>query len=177
MCIRDRTLCQKALLQRNYGSSVKGSHEQVHIGDVVQILLRDRFKHRKFLPAFICTSGLPNFFVVGGFMRSKIGRSWAVLKEVELISPSSLSQIPEFNHPLLIDVLTPKFYTPQTMSGLYYLEMQSSVRKVGVAHNCSADGGCDFSFSTRHVVHSTNTLNGGRFFLLTRSMGYPPRRS
>ena len=91
--------------------------------------------------------------------------------------PTQGRQLPDFNRPLLLEVETDNFYNVQSRKEYYYLELVNSVRKVGVIHNCSSVDGCEFSFTKRIVRHSTNTLNGGRFFILTRAMAYPPRRS
>lgn len=170
-------LCYKAILDRGYGSSGKSSHERLELGDIVQVLMHPLFKQRKFITSSFSEDGYPQFFVVGGFYETDSGRSWAVVKHCSLLSPSLISQLPDCSHSSLIKVATDRFYCPRSKVRVHYLELNRNVSKVGVLHNCAVDGNCKFTTSTRRLQHSTNTLEGGRFLLLTRSMAYPPRRS
>ena len=170
-------LCHKALLQRGFGSSARSIHEQLKIGDIVQVLLADGFQRKKFLSNSISGSGSPTFFVVGVFIRSKSESKWAVVKHCKLLYPTVLGQLPHTLNHHRIEVLTPDFYKPATVDQCQYIELSNDIRKVGVVHKCGATGACTFNSDTRRVTHSRTTLEGSRFFILTRSMAYPPRRS
>lgn len=106
-------------------------------------------------------------------------QSWALVKECTLVSPKIISQLPDCNTDPTITVTTEPFYSRRSpeASRHHYLDLNGCVSKVGVLHNCSAQGTCKFEFETKRVVHSTTTLEGGSFLLLMRGMGYPPRRS
>lgn len=171
------TLGYKALLHRGFGSSAKSSHEQLGISDVVQVLLRPGFKSKKFLTSYVSNKGTPHFFVVGGFIKGKSGVSWVVVHQCTLVSPKSVGQLPDLRVSPMIQVRTKKFYDLDRLPDYQYLRLSSNVRKVGVLHNCSKKGRCVFSFDTRQVEHSCTPLDDGHFFILSRSMGYPPRRS
>lgn len=174
---KDLELCHKALLNRGFGSSGKSSHERMEIGDVVQVLLNSGFEQKRFLSTFICNNGEPKFFVIGGFIRSRSGISWAVVKRCTLLSPSVVGQMTDFSLPPLIQISTQDFYTSLESSHHFYLQLSGDIRKVGVLHDCSRKGNCTFSFDTRRVTHCSTTLQTGSFFIITRSMAYPPRRS
>lgn len=180
LCLQQRNsfeICHKALLHRGFGSSARGIHEQLHIADIVQVLMDSSFKQKKFVSSSISYSGLPIFFVIGGFISSSTGTSWAIVKACELLTPSALDQLPDSRNPHLIKVKTMPFYGQAGTEHCHYIELTNHIRKVGVVHNCSADNLCVFSSQLRNVMHSSTTLDGSQFFLLTRSMAYPPRRS
>ncbi len=180
LCIHNRNgfkPCYKALLTRGFGSSAKSSHERMHIGDVIQVLLKPGYEKKRFPSTFISPEGLPNFFVVGGFIQSDTGTNWAIVKKSIMLSPSNLGQLPDHSATPFIEVSTPTFYNLNRQTKYYYLEITNRIRKVGFIHNCADEGSCTFSSRERRVEHSTTTLNGGRFFLITKCMAYPPRRS
>lgn len=170
-------LCMKAVLDRGFGSSGKSNHERLDLGDIVQILLTSGFEHNRFITSTTSDKGMPHFFVVGGLYRCKNGKSCAVVKKCTVISTSSPSQLPGTKQSPYIEVQTPNFYDTRTCTRYYYMELKRSVTKVGVIHNCKMQNQCVFSSTTKEVKHCQTTQNGGRFFITTRSMGYPPRRS
>ncbi len=100
-------------------------------------------------------------------------------KEISLRQIAFRYLLKVINRTPTIEVATSNFYLEQGEVPTQYVELTQNVSKVGVIHHCGAKakGKCKFSSSTRKVVHSTTTLNGGHFFLLTRPMSYPPRRS
>jgi len=170
-------LCYKALLDRGFGSSAKNSHERLHMGDVIQILISDGFENQTFLSICTSTIGSPTFFVIGGFIQCGESINWVVLKPCKLLFPSSLGQLPSTQTPHLIEVLTPDFYGVSSDTQTHYIQLSDEIRKVGVIHNCRAQNSCTFCLESRRVSHSSSTLGGGRFYILTRSLGYPARRS
>ena len=114
---------QLALLSRDFGSLTKGSHEQLHKGDIVQVLVADEFEHRRFLTSSITTNGSPRFFVIGGLLECESGTSWAVVKQCTLRTPSTLTQLPDFNQPLLVEVEKDNFYSTSSKCECYNLEL------------------------------------------------------
>ena len=173
----DLKLCNKALLDRGFGSMTKSSHERLEVGDIVQLLLQPGFEDKKFTSQFISSKGIPAFFTVGGFIKSKSGTNWAIIKQCKMLSPIRLPQIPDINLPPFVEVQTVGFFNNITDSPWHYVELSNDVRKVGAVHNCGSHGSCHFSSRTLAVNHSHTTLDAGRFYLLTKRMGYPPRRS
>ncbi len=173
----DLRLSMKAILHRGFGSKGKGSHERLCSGDVIQLLLPKDYKHKQFLTNFISDQGIPHFFKVGGFVQSTSGTKWAIVKQCSTVSSFATGQLPDHTQPPFIEVITPNFFHPETQSSVSFVELDNNIRKVGVLHNCAKEGKCKFSNGTRGVEHSATTLGGGNFFILTRSMGYPPRRS
>ena len=163
----------KALLNRGFGCSAKSSHERIHIGDIVQVLLRDGHERKRFLSSSMAPDGQHTFFVVGAFIKSTSRMQWAVVKQCTFVTPSISAQLPES---CTIQVSTPDFYDNDSPRW-QYLQMVNQVRKVGHFHDCTSDGACEFSNETQRVKHSKTTLNGGLFFLITKQIGYPPRRS
>lgn len=166
-----------ATLHRGFGSSGIGVHEKLNIGDIIQVLLKPSYEETKFIASSMCERGTPYFFVIGGFFLSHYGHSWALCKRCELIHPTSVSQLPSTEHVPYLVVNTDRFYDEQESTPHYYLELKSGVTKVGVFHNCEAEGKCNFSTLKKRVEHSHTTIDGGSFFILTRSMAFPPRRS
>ena len=83
---------QLALLSRDFGSLTKGSHEQLHTGDIVQVLVADGFEHSLFLASSITRNGSPRFFVIGGFLQCESDAPWAVVnKQCTLRTRSTLT--------------------------------------------------------------------------------------
>ena len=174
----DFEVYHRASLDRGYGSNCRSSHERLENGDIIQLLLMPGSEQHTFINSSHNTRGVPHFFVIGGFFRSTNGEQWAVVRHCELLFPHSLHHIPQFNETPIIEVSTKPFYHMNNHYGLRFLSLTSNVVKVGVLHNCEArNGTCDFSTATNSPIHFCDTLSGGRFFLLTRSMAYPPRRS
>lgn len=172
----DLNICNKALLSRGFGSLTKGSHERIELGDIIQVLIRSGFSHTRFPSAYMASNGLPTFFVVGGFIKSRSGIQWAIVKQCTLLSPSTLAQLPGKGDSFFTEVSTPNFYDDGNQPW-YCFQMFNQLRKVGYIHNCSANGLCEFSDNTQRVHHSTTTLGEGRFYIISKRMGYPPRRS
>lgn len=143
----------------------------------MQILLHTGFENKMFLQQHISFKGSPVYFKVGGFIQSRTGTKWALIKQCTLLSPKQLSQLPDLNDAPFVEVLTSDFFTNITNTKYHYIELSNEVRKVGVMHNCRAQGSCNFSSDTLSVTHSNSTLDAGRFYLLNKRMGYPPRRS
>ena len=164
-------------MDRGYGSAGRGIHERLNQGDVVQVLLEKGFDSKQFLSESMNEKGTPDFFVIGGLLRSSAGHDWLLVKKCTLVVPSSLGQLPDHSQEPYVEVSTSDFYRAESGQVVYFLPLAGSIRKVGVVHNCAKRNSCKFSLGTRVVEHSTTTLAGGHFFLLTRSMGYPPRRS
>ena len=174
----DLKLCYKASLERGYGSRSKNCHEYLDIGDIIQLLIVPGSENHTFIDRSHSTRGVPHYFVLGGFFRLSSEQCWAVIRECSVLFPGSICQLPRVNQTPVLEVSTTAFYERQDQPVYKYLSLTSNVIKVGVIHNCSADGGsCDFSTSNNGPIHSSDTLKGGRFFVLTRSMAYPPRRS
>lgn len=168
--------CYKALLNRGGSScSGKSSNERLELGSIIQVLVTPGTEGRKFIRS--STSGNPTFYTIGGFFQSTSGSTWALVKKCTLISPAHISQLPDTKRSPLIEVITPDFYASSSQCPHSYLQMTSGITKVGSIHNCERYGTCSFNATSKNVEHSTTTLQGGNFFLLVRSMGYPPRRS
>lgn len=174
---KDVKLCHKALRDRGFGSATRSSHERLILGDILQVLLKPGYRNSTFISSYFSSAGSPTFFVIGGLYETHSKISWAVVKECSLVSPSIVSQLPDCNRHPLIEISTDSFYSRQTNSKVYYLELNDSVSKVGYTHFCAKKGLCSFSTSDMKVTHSTSTLKGGHWLLLTRAMAYPPRRS
>ena len=163
-----------AHFQRCYGSGALGSHERLNVGDAVQILLHINASNAIFLHTKLCSSGLPTFFVIGGLFTDSVRISWSVVNKCALCDGEA-KQLPTKQS--FIRVQTTSFYMSTTASTLQFLRLTPNVRKVGFLHDCFVDGGCIFNTTSRSLKHSTTTLEGGTFLLMTRYMGYPPRRS
>ena len=95
------------------------------------------------------------------------------------LSCSAFSTYASWSHdwkPPLLQVSTVSFYS--VLDDFHqFLKMTSVIRKVGVVHNCSYSNLCHYDNATRRVNHCTTTTAGGSFYLITKWMGYPPRRS
>ena len=143
----------KALLDRGFGSTSRGSHERLEAGDVVQVMLRPGCEDKKFLNAYMSNNGKPHFFVVGGFIRKDSHLSWGVVSQCTIVSPSYIGQLPDLSLPPLKEVSTHDFYNPQRPVNFHYLELSNKVRKVGVIHNCSKKGLCNFLKPERFHIH------------------------
>ena len=72
---------------------------------------------------------------------------------------------------------TPDFFKPETQSSVCFLDLDSKIKKLGVLHNCAKNGKCKFAVGSGGVEHSATTLGGGVLYILTKSIGYPPRHS
>ena len=131
---------------------------------------------RKFPSTYITTSGDPSFFVVGGLVQSSSGINWAIVRQCTVLRPATLGQLPENADSMLIEISTKPIYDMQD-NHFQYLQLTDDVRKVGYLHNCTHQNDCVFSFEKQQVNHSSTTLSGSRFFLISKYMGYPPRRS
>ena len=166
-----------SLLRRKYGKSGSGSHERLVVGDVIQLLLPDDASKLKFLDASVSPKGTPYFFVIGGFIRHSKECSWAIIRPCVLDESATVSQLPmPASSPPFIRITTTPFYT-SSFSTVQFVRLSSVVRKVGCFHNCAAKGQCTFSNRSSFAVHSHSTTDGGSFLLISRSLGYPPRRS
>ena len=165
----------KALLRRGYGSNTLSAHERLELGDVVQLLVKGGQEDFLMLDGMNADAGRPFYFVIGCFIKTRAGESWIVVKRCNFRCQRQVGQIPDFNADPVLPVLTPNMYDSPLR--LQFIKLSYCVRKVGVQHDCSANNLCQFSTSSwRHLTHSETTLGGGRFFLHTRSFGYPPRR-
>lgn len=169
-------LYTSAALHRGYGSKTLGSHERLKIGDVVQVLLPADFKQHRFLHELQSSSGSPNYFAVCAFFKEEDGTQWVNVKHCKTSSSAMTEQIPNFNADPLLQVSIPPLHSAG-ISESHFFQLNTSIKKVGVLHDCTTSKGCKFSARTKSVIHSTTTVLGGHFFLLIRSMGYPPRRS
>lgn len=165
------------MFNRGYGSVGKGAHERIVLDDIIQVLLVPGFRRKHVLSGFISNVGTPHFFIIGCLVQSNTSHAWAVVKECTLKSPSTVGQLPEQTQLPLLHVYTEPFYDTQVQSDIYFLKLDKSMRKVGMMHDCQHTGKCRFNFDNRTIQHSTTTLDGGCFYLMTRSMSYPPRRS
>lgn len=170
------TLHSSAKLNRGHGSNSIGSHERLNVGDIVQMLLPSDFSTHTFLRDLQTSSGSPTFLAVSAFISETDGTSWLALKHCRKLSQVMDNQLPDFCVDPTLRVSIPPLHTPD-ISDTHFFRLNPFVKKVGVMHNCSSSTGCTFSITTKAVTHSTTTVAGGEFFLLTRSMGYPPRRS
>lgn len=146
------------------------------VGDIIQLLLKSGHSERTFLDTSVSMHGPPSLFIICGFVKHPHG-SWAVVKKCQVINNASLSQLPDFSQPPVIEVETPQVCSVGDGWAIHFIELRSYIRKHALIHNCSADGTCDFDEKTQRVKHSTCPANGGRFYLVSRSMGFPPRRS
>lgn len=163
-----------ALFKRGYGSKSYNSHERVEVGDVVEVLIGKHDPLAQFITVSADGAGSPLLFVVGGIISVTSGSIWLVVKPCTA-GPSSAPQVPDYNGNLKIHVTTPSFYEPK--SHFQFLELSNNVRKVGYVHDCESDGQCLFDAQKKSVAHSTTTLRGGHYFILSRFTAYPPRRS
>lgn len=163
-----------AQFRRGYGSSAINSHERLKVGDFIQLLIQRCDTDAVFLHTKLCSSGLPFFFVVGGFFTDSSGQSWSVVKRCTL-PDGEAKQLPTTTKVSFLRAKTATFYS--CTSSMQFLRLTPHVRKVGFLHDCFLDGGCTFDTSSRTLTHSTTTLAGGTFLLMTRYMCYPPRRS
>lgn len=168
-------LVSGASLQK--GASLSTSnHERIGHGDVIQLLTSSP-RHCRFVDTDESGAGQNQFFVVGGLIKSTCGEIWLVLKRCAYNTNAS-RQIPDFSTSILIQTEIPPFYTSSLISGsVCFTLLNSYVRKVGVVHNCCKQVGCSFCPKSKTVKHSKTTLKGGHFFILSRSLAYPPRRS
>lgn len=180
LCQKERTKflpCLKALLQRGFGSATKSSHERLHVGNIVQILLEPGFEHKTFLANFISSKGRPTFFLIGGFIEDVDGTNWALVENCTVLSPSSLGQMRDTKLSPFISVRTFSFYREDTSRQWHFLELSEKVRKVGFIHKCGSASSCDFTSRDTSITHSETTLGGGDFYILNSLLAYPPRRS
>lgn len=168
------TVHWKATLDRGFGSSTPGAHEQLLLGDVVQVLIDGERVTEKFLTRSECTEAELHFFVVGALLTSSSSTIWACVKPC--IRQTGNNQLPDLTADPIIQVYTSTFYT-ETTDAHQMLRLDGSVKKVGVIHDCGSANACVFSADNKAVHHSKTTLDTGTFFLLSRSMGFPPRRS
>ena len=177
LCAQDAThftYSTNALLNRGFGSKSKGLHERMVVGDTIQLLLKSGHSERTFLDTSVSMHGTPSFFIICAFVKHPHG-TWAVVKGCQVLNNASLSQLPDFSQPPVIEVETPK--ACRIGDFIHFIKLAGSIRKLALIHNCSADGICDFDDKSQKVKHTTCPANGGRFFLVSRSMGFPPRRS
>ena len=166
----------KALLRRGYGSNTFSPHERLELGDIVQLLVKEGNEDSLMLDRMDEDTGQPFFFVIGCFIKTPAGDSWIVVKRCKFRCDRKIGQIPDFNADPVLLVLTPNMY--DSPFRLQFIKLSYRVRKVGVQHDCSINNSCHFrTSSSRELTHSETTLGGGQFFLHTRSLGYPPRRS
>ena len=176
-----KVLSEIAFRRRGTSTSSTG-HEKIGVGDVVQVLQTFNIRSSRFVQMSDDVQGNLNYFVVSAILESTNRSIWLITKRCSLsTSPVPTPQIPSYNEPLLTKAIIPPSFvstshTPHA-TGFSYIPASSNVRKVGVVHNCKADKGCVFSIPNRTARHSRTTLQGGNFFLITRSSGYPPRRS
>lgn len=169
-------LHDSVLFQRGYGPKTVRSHERLQIGDVVQVLLPADFEGHKFLHDIQSPIGTPSFFVVGAVLLVAKKKPWVYLTHCTKLSKLLDRQVPDFSEEPLMRVSTQNLYAQPVLSG-YFLRLNNSVKKVGVMHDCSTGQGCTLSPDKKRMEHSATTVTGGTFFLLTRCMGYPARRS
>ena len=152
------------------------SHERIGHGDVIQLLTSSP-GHCRFVDTNESGAGQNEFFVVGGLIKTTCGEVWLVLKRCEN-NMNACGQMPDFSTSLIIQTEIPPFYTSSLISQpVCFTLLNGYVRKVGVLHNCTKQGGCSFCPKSKTVKHSTTTLKGGHFIILSRSLAYPPRRS
>lgn len=167
-------LLSSAYLHRGFGSSSYSSHERIDRGDVVQVLCHATQQSSRFVEPSVNGNGLVMHFLVGGLVKTSVGSIWLIVKKCRTCQHNNM-QLPDLKRALIMRCILPPFYTTTQIHDECYLQLDSRVRKVGYIHDC--DTSCSFSASTSTVSHSTTTLQGGTFFLLTRILGYPPHRS
>ena len=167
-------LSSGAIFKRGYGSNSYYPHERVEAGDMVQVLIAKHDPSAQFITVSAEGVGSPLFFVVGGLISVTSGSIWLVVKRCTT-GPSHAPQVPDYNGTLKIHVTVPPFYEPNSV--FQFLELSKHVRKIGCIHDCKFSGQCSFNEDRKSIIHSTTTLGGGRFFLLSRFTAYPPRRS
>ncbi|MEM1282988.1 MAG: hypothetical protein AAGG81_05485, partial [Chlamydiota bacterium] len=170
----------KVNFQRGFGSTGKNSHEMLRLGDVVQVLLKRPAVSSRFIELSSDGYGKIAYFVIGAIIATEEKCNWLITRQcTSTTTSSSTSQMPDYNHPLINKIKTIPFFDncSQSANAFSYIHQDRRVRKVGILHNCKEDGGCHFSSSSRTVNHSTTSLDGGHFFVISRSYGYPPRRS
>lgn len=166
----------KVSLVRGYGSSSPGHHEQLLIGDIVQVLSTSKGAQAKIIDTAQQVGRFPCFFVIGSLVKSPCGSVWASVSQCKQESPNNKSQIPDYKANAFFKVSTSPFYETEVIQ---LLQLTGSIRKVGVVHDCKNSGCCTrgHSLQNNSFHHSETALTGGSFFLLTRSLGFPPRRS
>ena len=172
----DYSVHVNAFFFRGYGSSSAGNHEHINLGDVVQILCSSEAAKSVFITDDDDVSKEPHYFVVGALIESVTGTAWASVKQCKKIRQSAARQIPDFSDEPLLEVDIPPFYS-EVEPTFQFIKLTEFVRKVGVVHNCGSGTRCFTTDKSSAVQHAVTTLSGGSFFLLSRAMGFPPRRS
>ena len=163
-----------SFLSHGFGSKCYSAHERIEVGDLIQVLVSKSNVNKTFLEVSHNGQGAPEFFIIGGILSAPSGEIWLVVKRCD--TDFSSDQIPDYNQPLVLPATWGPFFTNE--SRLFsFIRLDYRVRKIDFIHNCSEKRKCNYCLSTRTVAHSTTTLLGGSFFLLTRYSGYPPRRS
>ena len=141
-------------MDRGYGSAGRGIHERLNQGDVVQVLLEKGFDSKQFLSESMNEKGTPDFFVIGGLLRSSAGQDWLIVKKCTLVVPSSLGQLADHSQEPYVEVSTSDFYTVYTVyraessQVVYFLPLAGSIRKVGVVHNCAKRNSVSYTHLT-----------------------------
>lgn len=175
------TTCVSALLRRGFGSGSISDHERLQQGDVIQLILEKEHHRHKFLNSALSSKGLNYYFLIVAFFRHNSGKQYIAVKMCNHIGPRLTTQIPNLANTPLVEIETACLYTTTQLTDIQFFSTTdaSAMRKVGVIHNCSAqsDNPCHFNDFTKTVRHTSSTISGGRFFLITRFAGYPPRRS
>jgi len=164
-----------AQLKRVHGSKSYGGHEQLQVGDLIQVLVHESRLNQRFVELSHDGQGAPTFFLIGAILSAPSGKIWTLVKQC----PSAVmaEQIPNYNKALVLPSTWEQFYKQDARRMCSFISLDYRVRKVGYIHDCSVDGQCTFGTSSNTISHSTTTLRGGSFFILPRNSAYPPRRS
>lgn len=168
------TIQDAALFDRGIGSSNYNAHERIGAGDTVQVLLNSSQKDDILLQSCSDGTGDVTFFVVGSVLLTSSNQLFLAVHKCTT-NVAFVPQVPDYTHDLLLHSTTMDFFSLRNIQNVSYLRLDKYVRKVEVLHNCNAR--CKFNFENRTVSHSKSTLEGGSFLILSRSLGYPPRRS
>ena len=129
-------LCHKALLGRGFASAGKRSHELLMLGDVVQDLLSSSFEGSKFISSPFSMDGSSRFFIIGGFYngfyKSQLWHSLVLVKQWRLISPITISQLPDCNRISTIEMSTEIFILSETHFVIIFLSSMMTFQRLAL---------------------------------------------
>ena len=159
-------VCYRTLIfRRRTTSGSAASHEQLNVGDMIQILNKSTGGIAKFIYASEDDFDNLAFYVVGSLAVASNGSTWAAVRRCR----ANVAQIPNFLQPSLVTANIRDSFRLDSTGDFQVLKLNPRVRKVGFLHNCSSTIPCNDRCPT--------PLDGGSFYIFARNLGYPPRRS
>ena len=153
------------LFRRQWTSGSAASHEQLTVGNMIQVLQNSSGDTAKFICAGDHQGNSLAFYVVGALSVASNGSVWAAVRKC----CDNVAQIPNFVKPSLISATVRGNFGLHSTGAFQILKVDHLVRKIGFLHNCSSTEPCSDRCPT--------PLEGGSFYVFGRNMGYPPRRS